>query len=133
VADARRPLRLAFRLDAIVSAACGALLLLLGPLLVDALGLPLTLLWPVGLVCVVYAAALWLAQSRPRISRATAWTVIGLNVVWAGASLALVLSNALPMTALGTAFVLLQASVVAALAALQFVAVRRAAQGLSSV
>jgi len=128
VADPQRLLRFAFRLDAIVSAASGAVLLLLGPVLVDALGMPLALLWSVGLVCLAYAAALWLAQSRSRISTGTAWTVIGLNVAWAAASLALVVSSALALTVLGEAFIILQAIVVGGLAALQFAAVRRMAQ-----
>jgi hypothetical protein len=118
-------LRVSFRLDALVSGTFGALLLLAGPLLTDFLGAPLTLLWPVGAVALAYAVALWLAERRPRIDAATAWTVIALNIGWAGASVLLLVLGALPLTTLGVGFVVLQAIVVAGFADLQFVGLRR--------
>jgi hypothetical protein len=120
-------LRRALQLDSVVSGAFGVLLLVGGPFLVDVLGAPLALLWPVAVVCLVYAAVLWLVQARPRISAVTAWSIVGLNLVWAAASIVLVVLGWLPLTVLGVAFVILQAVVVAALADAQFVGLRRAA------
>ena len=119
-------LRRAVQLDAVVSGAFGLVLLVAGPFLVEVLGAPLTVLWPVAVVCLGYAAALWLVQSRPRISTGAAWSIVALNLVWAAASVVLVVLGWLPLTALGVGFVILQAVVVAALADAQFVGLRRA-------
>jgi hypothetical protein len=122
----QRLLRTALRLDALVSAGFGVLVLLGGPLLADVLGLPAGLLWPVGGVVVAYAAGLWLAQARTPISVSIGWSVIALNVAWASASVVAVVLGWWPLTGLGMTFVLLQAVVVAGFADLQFVGVRRA-------
>ncbi len=119
-------LRLALRIDAIVSAAFGLLVLLGSPILPELLGPPNALFWVVGVGVLIYAGTLWSAQARGRISPATGWSVVGLNLVWAIASVAAVVLGWLPLTGLGIAFVLLQAAVVAALADLQFVGLRRA-------
>ena len=119
-------LRLSFRIDAVVSAAFGALLLVGGPLLTDLLGAPLAVLWPVGAVSLAYAGVLWLTERRPYVGAGTAWIVIALNTSWAAASVVLVAFGWLPLTGLGTAFVLLQALLVATFADLQFIGLRRA-------
>jgi hypothetical protein len=118
-------LRLSLRLDAIVSGVFGGLLVAGAPLLADVLGVPSGVLWAVGAVSLAYAGGLVLAERRPRISPITAWTVIVLNVVWAAVSVLLAVLSVLPLTGVGIAFVLLQAGIVAGLADLQFVAVRR--------
>jgi hypothetical protein len=119
-------LRLALRIDAIVSAAFGLLVLLGSPILPDVLGPPSALFWAVGVGVLIYAAGLWLAQTRTMISPATGWSVVALNLVWALASVATVVLGWLPLTGLGIAFVLLQAALVSGLADLQFVGIRRA-------
>jgi hypothetical protein len=123
----QRLLRTALWLDALVSAGFGVMVLLGGPLLADLLGAPLGLLWPVGVVVLAYAAGLWVAQAHAPIRPNVGWSVIALNVAWAGASVVVVILGWLPLTGLGMAFVLLQAVVVAGFADLQFVGVRRAA------
>jgi hypothetical protein len=117
-------LRVSFRIDAVVSAAFGALLLVGGPLLADLLGAPLAVLWPVGAVSLAYV--LWLTERRPYVGAGTTWIVIALNTSWAAASVVLVAFGWLPLTGLGTAFVLLQALIVATFADLQFIGLRRA-------
>lgn len=119
-------LRLALKLDAVASGALGALLLAAEPILDDLLGAPPALSSPVGLVLVAYAAAVWFVGSRQAISRSAAWTVVGANLIWAVGSVVAVAAGWLPLTALGTAFVLAQAAAVALFAALQFVGLRRA-------
>ncbi|HEY3058459.1 MAG TPA: hypothetical protein VGL99_05740 [Chloroflexota bacterium] len=119
-------LRLALRIDAIVSAAFGLLVLLGSLILPDLLGPPSRVFWVIGGVVLVYAAGLWSVQSRALISAAAGWSVVALNLVWAVASVGTVVLGWLPLTGLGIAFVLLQAAVVAGLADLQFVGVRRA-------
>jgi glucose dehydrogenase len=118
-------LRLAVRIDAVVSAAFGVALLAGGGALSQLLGAPSTLLASVGGVCLVYSAALLLLQTRASIPRRAAWTVVVANTVWATASVLLILFGWLPLTPVGVALVLVQAVGVAALADLQFVALLR--------
>ena len=118
-------LRLALRLDAVASGACGLLALVAGHLLADLLGTPPSLLGPVGLFLVIYAAALVAIAARRQVSLPAAWTVIVFNLLWAVASLAVVIGGWLPLTGLGVAAVLAQAVAVTLLADLQFLGVRR--------
>ena len=123
-------LRRLLHVDAATSGVMGPLLLAAAPALEGPLGLPATLLREVGIALVPFAALLvWIARpARP--SRRAAWWVVVANALWVVASVALLLSGAVAPTGLGEAFVLAQAAVVAALAWLEYVALRRAASGL---
>jgi hypothetical protein len=117
-------LRRALQLDAIVSGANGAVYLALGGVLDSALGVPASLLWPLGALLIVYAGFVWYAASSQR--RAAAWAVIATNVGWAAASLAVLAAGWLSPTTAGGVWIALQALVVAALAGVQLYALRRA-------
>jgi hypothetical protein len=119
-------LRLALRLDAVASGALGVLLLAAGPLLDELLGTPLGVAWPVGLFLVAFAAALWVAASRSPVSGLAAWAVVVINLLWVVGSVATVAAGWLPLTALGVAFVLVQAAAVALFAGLELLGLRRA-------
>lgn len=119
-------LRLSLKLDAVATGAVGVLALAAGPLLDDLLGAPLTLLWPVGLFLVAYAAAIWVAGSRPSISRPAVWAAIAINLLWVVASVAVVAAGPFALTGPGSAFIFAQAAVVALFADLQFLGLRRA-------
>ncbi len=116
-------LRALLRLDAITCLACGlALSLGAGPL--GALfGLPPALLLGAGLALLPCAGLMALAMRRP--SRALVGLILAGNWAWAAASLA-VLALTSP-TALGAAFVLAQAALVAAFAWAEARAARAAA------
>ena len=119
-------LRLALRLDAVVTAANGAAYLVLAGPLEDLLGLEAAVLRPAGALLLVFAAAVWLVAARTRISRAPVLAVIAVNALWVVASLALaVFGWGSPDTA-GTIWVVLQALVVAGFAELQAVTRPRA-------
>lgn len=118
-------LRLVLKLDAIATGAVGILSLVAGPALDGLLGIPTSLLMPVGLFLIVYAAAIWVVATRPRVSRPVAWTAVAINVVYAVDAIVAVVSGWFALTVLGTAFVLLQAAAVALFAAAQFYALRR--------
>jgi hypothetical protein len=118
-------LRLALRLDAAASGALGLLSLAAAPALDELLGAPRAVLWPIGLFLVAYAAALWVAASRTRVSRPFVWAVIVGNALWVVASVAVVVIGPFALTGLGVAFVLAQAAAVALLADLQFLGLRR--------
>jgi hypothetical protein len=126
-ADRRdRPLRLALRLDAAASAAMGLLLAAGGALLEDPLGIPAAVLVPVGGFLLVYAAALWLLGSRPRLSRPAVEAVVAGNLAWVAASVVAAIAGWWSPTALGVGFVLVQAAAVAVFAELQISGLRRA-------
>ncbi len=120
-------LRLILKLDAVATGAVGLLSLAAGPALDGLLGIPLSLLAPVGLFLIVYAAAIWVAATRRRVSRPAAWTAVAINVVYAVDAVVVAVSGWFALTALGTAFVVFQAGAVALFAAAQFYALRRSA------
>lgn len=123
---ALQPLRRAFLLDAIATGTLGlALALAAGPLQ-PWLGLPVALLREAGFVCIAFAAWLGFALMRPALTRAMAGFAVGVNLLWVVASLGLVASGWVRPTALGVAFVVAQALVVAVFAGLQYLGARRA-------
>ena len=118
-------LRLVLKLDAVSSGALGVLSLAAAPALDDLLGTPVTLLVPVGLFLIAWAAALWVIASRPRIGRTAVWAVILLNLVYVVDSAVVVAAGWFSLTAVGTAFVSAQAAAVVLFAAAQFYALRK--------
>lgn len=122
-------LRLALKLDAVATGALAVLGLAAAPLLDSMLGTPSSLLLPVGLFLLVFAAAVWLIGTRPQVSRVAAWSVVALNLLWVVGSVAAVVAGWLPLTTLGTAFVLVQAVAVLVFADLQILGLRRARPG----
>src|SRR5687768_9419884 len=119
-------LRFALKLDALATGGLAVLALTAGPLLVELLGTPLTVLWPTGLFLVCYAAAIWVTATRPSINRTAAWGAVVLNLLWVVASVVLVVGGWLPLTVLGLTFVVAQAIAVPLFADLQLVGLRRA-------
>ena len=118
-------LRTALLVDAIATAATGALLALGGPFLERWLGLPSALLVAAGLPLLPFAALVaWLA-TRVSTVRGAVGLVVAANALWVVASVALLVSDAFEPTLLGVAFVLAQAAAVAAFAECQFVGLRR--------
>jgi hypothetical protein len=118
-------LRRALLLDAVASGATG-LLLIAGANLVDGLlGLPAALLRGAGLVLVPYVAFVIWAGTRETVSRPAVETIVAANALWAAASALLLVSGWVAPTALGYAFVIGQAVVVALLGELQYVGLRR--------
>ena len=118
------PLRLALKLDALATAAVGVLSTVAGPVLDDLLGAPLTLLLPVGLFLLAYAAFVWVVATRPRMSRPAAWAVIAANLLYAVDCAVVVAAEWFPLTALGVALVLFPAAAVALFAAAQLYGLR---------
>ena len=122
-----RLLRLALRLDAVVTGANGAAYLAAAPLLDDLLGLSPGLLRGVGAFLLVYAAAVWFVATRVRPSTPAVEAVVVLNALWAVGSVVVVLTDRFTPTTAGAVWLVLQALVVAAFAALQLAGLRRRA------
>lgn len=109
--------------DALASGATG--LLAAAVPLSALLGLPDGLLRGAGLLLLPYAALVaWLALRAAPPPRWAVWCVVTVNALWAADSVILLLSGHVAPTALGTAFVLFQAAVVAGFALLQAMALR---------
>jgi hypothetical protein len=118
-------LRRALMLDAAASGATGLLVIAGAGVLEGPLGLPAALLRGAGLVLVPYVAFVAWAGTREAISRPAVWAIVAANMLWAAASALLLASGFLAPTALGYAFVIGQAIVVALLGELQYVGLRR--------
>ena len=123
--DPVRFLRTVLAADAVSAGAMGLLLLVAPPMLLELLGLPGWLTRGAGLALLPFAAlAAWTA-SRATPPRAAVWTIAVLNAAWAVESVVTVAGGFVSATPLGVAFVLVQAALVAAFAALQVAALRR--------
>jgi len=118
-------LRLALLTDALVSGATGLIAFAGAGILDGLLGLPTELLRYAGLSLIPYAAIVAYVGTRPSVSRAAAWAVIAANMIWAIDSIVLLVSGYVAPTALGYAFVLSQAVVVAGFAGLQCIGLRQ--------
>ncbi|MBS3650772.1 hypothetical protein KEU06_19355 [Pseudaminobacter sp. 19-2017] len=119
-------LRNALLLDAAVSGTAALLMIAGAPLLAQLLQLPETLLVWAGIVLVPWVALLFALFRRPTISRILLIDVIGVNALWAAASIGLLFTGWVSPNMLGYAFVVAQAAAVALFAELQFIAMRRA-------
>lgn len=118
-------LRYALLADAIASGVTGLLMIAGAGLLEGLLGLPAALTREAGLLLVPYVAFVAWVGTRATISRPAVQTVIALNAVWTAASIGLLLTDYVAPTALGYAFVIGQAAIVALLAELQVIGLRR--------
>jgi hypothetical protein len=118
-------LRRVLVLDAVASGATGLLAIVASGFLSWLLNLPAGLLLGAGLMLVPYVLFVIYTATRPDIPHAAVWLIIIANALWALASVALLLSGLVSPNALGVAFVLAQAAVVALLGELQHVGMRR--------
>jgi hypothetical protein len=116
----------ALRLDAVASAAMGVLLAAGAAWLDGVLDVPLALLVPLGIFLVGYGAALWFLAASGAPRPTSVKLVVAGNVAWILASIGVVVLDALTLSGLGTAFVLVQAAAVAGFAELQLIGLRRA-------
>ena len=112
--------------DAASCLAIGAALALGAGLVADRLGLPAALLRGAGLVLLPFAAFVLFVASRPILSRPAVWLIIGGNAAWVVGSAALLIGGFAAPTALGIAFVIAQALIVAVVAELEAMSLRKA-------
>ena len=120
-----RLLRAALAIDGAVSGTLAVFQLMAPHPLARVLGLPVELLIGSGAVLAGWTALLvWLANG-PAVSRRLVGLVVTGNALWAAACVALVAAAAAPPTPLGTAFLLVQAAAVVALAVAQATGLKR--------
>ena len=116
-------------LDAAASGATGLLMIVGADLLEGLLGLPPALLRWAGIVLLPYVAFVAFTALRETISRPAVWAIVAANALWAIASALVLASGWVAPTALGYAFVIFQAVVVALLGELQYMGLRRDLRG----
>jgi hypothetical protein len=111
--------------DALVCLTCGLLLVLGAQLLADLLALPATLLLPTGIFLLPYGALVAWIATRANPPRWAVWAVVIVNVLWVVGSFALLVSGGVTPNALGIAFIIAQAAIVACFAIVQTVGLRQ--------
>jgi hypothetical protein len=118
-------LRRAILADAIFSGLSALLLTTGAALLAPILALPESLLSETGLFLIGYSALVGWLGSRQSMPKALVVIVIGGNIAWTLASIALLFSDAVTPNLLGEAFIVAQAIAVGTLAELQYIGLRR--------
>jgi hypothetical protein len=118
-------LRVALKLDALVTGANGLAYLALADVLDGLLGVPAGTLRGLGAFLVAFAALVWLTGTRRQIRPAAAEAVISANAAWVVASVSLVAFDWLTPSTAGVVWALMQAATVAGFAALQYAGLRR--------
>ncbi|WP_428696877.1 hypothetical protein [Stappia sp.] len=116
---ARLSLRNLLVVDALTCAVMGALLLVADGLLAGPLGLPADLLFYAGLLLLPVSAFMVLVALPARTPGSGTLIVIAGNWLWVAASIALPVLGLVAPTALGLAFLVIQAVAVAMLAILE--------------
>lgn len=118
-------LRRVLLLDVVLTGATGLMLVAGASMLAPLLALPEPLLRGAGALLIPFVAFVWWLSRRPAIRRAAVWAVIAINLLWVIESMWLLVAGHVLPNALGVAFVLFQAVVVALLAGLQVLGVSR--------
>ncbi|MFN3514684.1 MAG: hypothetical protein ACK41C_16685 [Phenylobacterium sp.] len=118
-------LRRVLALDAVATAATGALLATAAQPLEGLMGLPADMSRPVGLFLIAYAFLPGAMAALRVVPAPAVWAVIGINTVWSLESVGSLALGWVSPNALGTAFVIAQAAAVGGFAALQYLGLRR--------
>jgi hypothetical protein len=118
-------LRKSLMLDAVATGATAVLLIAGAGLLEGLLGLPVALMREAGLILVPFVAFVAWVGTREGVARGVVWTIIAANALWVAASIGLLVGGWVAPTALGYAFVIAQAAVVALFAELQYAGLKR--------
>ena len=125
-------LRLALKIDAVVTGLNGAAYLILADVLDGPLGVSSSTQRLAGMFLVAFSLAVWVVGSLPVIHRTAVLAIIVANSLWASGSILFAVTGGSTST-FGTVWIALQAWVVAGFAGMQILGLRRARQaGLSS-
>jgi hypothetical protein len=123
----RHFLRKALIADAAISGTTGLAMMLGADMLATLLGVPALLLRYAGLILLPFAALLVVLATRENVHRGAVRAVIVANVLWAIDSIVLLFTGWVDPSALGYAFIVFQAVIVAAFAEVQHVGLKMVA------
>jgi hypothetical protein len=129
--DSSSFLRKVLLADAVVSGATGLLLFLGAGILTALLDVPEDFLRYTGLSLIPFAGLVAFLATRAHPPRPAVWAVIVYNALWAVDSVLILVAGWIAPSALGYAFILAQGVVVAILAELQFIGLRRSVTALA--
>ncbi len=118
-------LRKALLADTVLSGLTGLLLVLAAGPLAAPLGLPVGMLRWSGIILIPFAAFVARVRAQERIQRPLVFAIVACNALWALDSVLLLFTGWIEPTLPGEVFVAGQAIVVAMLAELEFVGLRR--------
>ena len=116
--------RMALRLDAVVTGANGVAYLTLAGVLDGPLGIEASTLRPIGGFLVVFAVAVAAASAPERPSATAVRAIVAANLIWAADSVIVLIAGWLDPSTAGAVWIALQAIVVAGFAGLQAAALR---------
>jgi hypothetical protein len=118
-------LRRALLADATLTSIAGVVLVLSARPLGVFLDLPASMLQIAGLIFIPFGAFAGGVGTRPRVHRPLVFVVIVVNALWAVDSVLMLLTRWVETTPIGELFVIGQAVVVAAIAEIEFIGLRR--------
>jgi len=116
-------LRTVLKADAVVSAVAAGTMILGAGMLAPITDLPAEALWLAGVALIPWVALLLWVATRNAVSTAAVWLVIALNTL--GALARALIAFAVPLTAMGVGFVVVNGIGALLLADLEFVGMRR--------
>jgi hypothetical protein len=118
-------LRRALLADAILTSIAGIVLVLAARPLGVFLDLPVQMLQFAGLIFIPFGAFAGWIGTRPRVHRPLVFVVIVVNALWGVDSVLMLLTRWVETTPIGEIFVIGQAVIVAAIAEIEFIGLRR--------
>lgn len=119
-------LRRVLLLDAATCLITGSILLTAGGTVERLLGIPAQLSTALGVVLLIFGAAVAWVGTRAFLMRSAVWAIVLLNALWAIESVLALVFGWLEPNAVGQVLVIGQAIAVAVIAELQYVGLRRA-------
>lgn len=122
-----RFLRLALKLDAVVTAVNGVAYLAASSVLSDLFDISTGVLRGVGVFLLLFGIGVWMVGTRPAVSRGAVGLVVAVNVVWVVESL-VAAANGMGLgdpSTVARVWIVLQAAVVGLFAVLQVMGLRR--------
>ncbi len=118
-------LRLALKLDAIVTGLNGLAYLVAAPVIGDLFDMSTGLLRGIGIFLTVFGVAVWVIGTRPNVSRSAATIVVLINAVWVVASLVAAAVGLDSPSTIARVWMVMQAAVVGLFAVLQIIGLRK--------
>jgi len=118
-------LRLALKLDAVVTSLNGLAYLVAASMLSDLFDLSTGFLRGIGVFLLVFGVGVWIVGTRSVISASAAGMVVVVNVIWVLASLVVAAAGLGDPSTIARVWIVMQAAVVGLFAVLQIIGLRK--------